>query len=167
MANASEFDPLFLRAVALVLRHEGGYVKDGSDPGGETKFGICKKTYPELDIAALTRDEAVAIYHRDWWAPHRYGELPPDLACKVFDLAVNLGPRTVALVLQNACAECGQDIAPDGAIGARTLAAAKACDEAALLAAFKLQAANHYQDLAARHPALRRYLAGWLARVND
>jgi len=34
---------MFEDAVALVLKHEGGYVNDPDDPGGETMMGISKK----------------------------------------------------------------------------------------------------------------------------
>lgn len=51
----------------VIRSHEGGYVNHPEDPGGETNFGITKMTYPELDIAALTEDDAVAIYARDFW----------------------------------------------------------------------------------------------------
>ena len=46
------FDTLISR----VLSHEGDYVNDPSDPGGETKFGIAKRSYPHVDIRNLTRD---------------------------------------------------------------------------------------------------------------
>jgi lysozyme family protein len=167
MTSDPNSDPLFQQAVAIVLRHEGGYVDDPADPGGETKFGISRRSYPDLDIAALTSGEAEAIYYRDWWLPHRYGELPAAVACKVFDLAVNLGARTVVTLLQGACVACGQDIAVDGVLGDRTLAAADACDPGALLGAVKRAAADHYRTIAAGRPVLRKYLAGWLARAEE
>jgi hypothetical protein len=57
----------FERAVAFVLRHEGGYVNDPRDPGGETKYGISKRAYPRLDIKGLTEADAKEIYRRDYW----------------------------------------------------------------------------------------------------
>jgi lysozyme family protein len=33
----------FDTAVELILKHEGGWVKDENDPGGETNFGISKR----------------------------------------------------------------------------------------------------------------------------
>ena len=160
-------DRLFQQAVAIVLRHEGGYVHDPTDPGGETSFGISKRSYPDLDIAALTREQAIAIYRHDWWEPHRYGELPAALACKTFDLAVNLGARTIARLLQQACAACGQVVAVDGAIGDDTIAAVKACDAETLLAALKRAAAAHYEAITVERPELRIYLEGWLARAKE
>ena len=40
----------FSEAITFILDHEGGYVDDKTDPGGETKFGISKRQYPNLNI---------------------------------------------------------------------------------------------------------------------
>ena len=58
----------FDRAFRFLIGEEGGYVNDPADPGGETKFGISKRAYPQLDIKSLTLDQAKAIYRRDYWA---------------------------------------------------------------------------------------------------
>ena len=49
---------------------------DSRDPGGETKFGISKRAHPDLDIANLTRDQAGAVYRRDYWDRLRCFDLP-------------------------------------------------------------------------------------------
>ena len=41
-----------------VLEHEGGYVNDPKDLGGETKYGITKRFYPDVDIKNLTKEDA-------------------------------------------------------------------------------------------------------------
>ena len=41
-------------AIPIVLENEGGYINDPNDPGGETKYGISKRSYPALDIKNLT-----------------------------------------------------------------------------------------------------------------
>jgi lysozyme family protein len=45
----------FDEAFDKLIDHEGGYVNDPKDPGGETKFGISKRQYPTLDIARSSR----------------------------------------------------------------------------------------------------------------
>jgi lysozyme family protein len=59
----SEFNGAF----EILIGHEGGYVDHPDDPGGETKYGISKRSYPEVNIAALTLDKAKAIYREDYW----------------------------------------------------------------------------------------------------
>ncbi|MBX3014840.1 MAG: hypothetical protein KF832_25190 [Caldilineaceae bacterium] len=79
------------RALAFVLRWEGGHVQDPQDPGGETNMGISKRSYPHLDIAQLTRDQAVAIYQRDYWQASGADQLAWPMALMHFDTAVNAG----------------------------------------------------------------------------
>lgn len=70
----------------------GDYVNDARDPGGETNFGISKRSYPRVNIRDLTRDDAVAIYRRDFWDASNCDALPAKLAVALFDCAVNQGP---------------------------------------------------------------------------
>lgn len=160
-------DAAFDDAVALVLRHEGGYVNDGADPGGETNFGISKRNYPDLDITSLTREQAIAIYRRDWWERYGYGRLADAIAVKTFDLAVNLGPATAHKLLQTAVQSLGQDVGVDGRLGPESCAAANRCDAAELRQALRDEAAAHYRHLAERNPALAKFLGGWLARAAE
>lgn len=57
----------FDKCVEFVLASEGGYVNDKYDAGGETKFGISKRAYPDLDIINLTIEQAKDIYYKDYW----------------------------------------------------------------------------------------------------
>ena len=43
----------FDEIIEVVLEHEGGYVNDPDDAGGETKYGIAKRWYPSVDIKNL------------------------------------------------------------------------------------------------------------------
>ena len=73
---------------------------DPRDPGGETNWGISKRSYPQLDIKALTRDDARAIYRRDFWAA--VGNAHPAISFQVFDFSVNSGIGTALRKLQQA-----------------------------------------------------------------
>ncbi len=90
------FDTAFDRLIG----HEGGYVNDPRDPGGETKFGIAKRSYPHVDIANLTLADAKNIYSRDFWEP--LGAAHPAIKYQVFDFAVNSGIGTAIRKLQAA-----------------------------------------------------------------
>lgn len=92
----------FDQACDRLLGHEGIYVNHPRDPGKETKWGISKRSYPDLDIAALTRDEAKAIYKRDFWDRVHADQLPGGVAFQVFDFAVNSGIETAVRYLQRA-----------------------------------------------------------------
>jgi len=83
----------FEKALKFVLKWEGGYSNDPNDPGGETKFGICKRSYPELDISKLTLEQAKEIYYKNYWLKSGCDELPYPFNIIVFDTAVNMGRR--------------------------------------------------------------------------
>lgn len=170
--NLQSYPPAFQRAVTRLLGDEGGYVDNPADPGGETNFGICKRDYPDLDIAALTRPQAIAIYYRDWWQRYRYADLPGPIAAKLFDLAVNVGPDHAGKCLQRALRACGRRMIEDGVVGPVTAAAARAANQLALLAALRSEAAGYYRTLAAlergRRPGGdREFLEGWLNRAYE
>lgn len=90
------FDEAFDR----LMGHEGGYVNNPNDPGGETKWGISKRSYPKLDIKNLTRDQAKEIYKKDFWDAANVGNLPTSVAYQLFDFAVNSGVQTAIRYLQ-------------------------------------------------------------------
>lgn len=113
----------FDQAIKSLLREEGGYVNDPRDPGGETHWGISKRSYPELDLRNLTEQDAVAIYRRDFWPVIQGDALPPALAIAALDAAVNQGPVPAILDLQQALG-----VAADGILGPQTLAAASRAD---------------------------------------
>jgi len=81
----------FLPAYQIIVGIEGGYSNDPRDPGGETKFGISKRAYPDLDIASLTLEQAQQIYLRDYWDACGCDTMTWERALCVFDMAVNQG----------------------------------------------------------------------------
>ena len=111
----------FEKCLEITLVHEGGYVNDKRDPGGETNMGISKRSYPKEDIRGMTRERASAIYRRDFWKPVQGDDLPDGLDLVAFDAAVNSGPSRGAKWLQQALG-----VTVDGKIGPQTIAAAQA-----------------------------------------
>jgi lysozyme family protein len=90
----------FDRAFGIIVGEEGGYVNDPRDPGGETKYGISKRAYPEEDIVGLTIDRAKEIYHRDYWERVKGDTLKWPLNLFMFDAAVNQGVGAATRMLQ-------------------------------------------------------------------
>lgn len=162
-------DDLFAQAVASVLEHEGGLVEPPADkPGLLTNWGFQLDLNPDLDAAALramTRDAAVARYRERWWAPWRWRELPPSIAVKCFDLAVNIGPSKITHCLQRALWAAGKRVKEDGDLGTLTITAASDVLEPALLAAVRSEAAGYYRSLVSVSPAKAADIVGWIARA--
>lgn len=161
----------FETALAFTLAQEGGYVDNQRDPGGRTKYGISQRAYPSMDIPSLTRDQAAAIYRRDYWDALDLDSLPPSIAAVVFDAAVNCGPRRAVAQLQAAINSLGAEPAliVDGALGPRTVAAVRRLEALSLTEALAanalLERLGHYSDICERDPDSRTFLRGWLRRV--
>ena len=127
------------RCLGTVLAAEGGQSNHPVDPGGLTNYGISQRAYPTLDIAALTIDDAKALYRRDYWQPLHGDSLPPGLDLLMLDCAVNQGVVTAIQLLQQALR-----IQDDGIIGPKTLSAA-AVAMPGLLDAFTAERALRYE----------------------
>lgn len=110
--------------IERVLGHEAGYANDPTDPGGETKWGISKRSYPKLDIAHLTREQAIDIYRRDFWVPLRADKLHDGVAYQLLDSAVNSGIGQSIRFLQRAVG-----VADDGVFGPMSRSALEATSE--------------------------------------
>lgn len=152
---------LFDKAVNTTLGHEGGYGNDPDDRGGKTNFGISQKAYPDLDIKALTRDQAIEIYRRDYWIKSGASGIQyRPLAAKVFDAAVNIGVRRAAKFLQRAVRDTGAKVAADGVIGPKTLSAVNKANPYQVLHHFLHHLVDHY-----RRQNQPKYLRGWVDRA--
>jgi len=108
----------FDRAIPILLEEEGGLADNPKDPGGLTNYGISQRSYPHVDIRALTPSSAGAIYARDFWPSCGADKLPWPLCLFVFDHAVNAGHVAAVKCLQRAA-----HVPDDGQLGALTLAA--------------------------------------------
>ena len=124
----------FDQAFDRIIGHEGGYTPGVGDPGGETNWGISKRSYPNVDIKTITKDGAKAIYLRDFWEP--LGDAHPAIKFQVFDFAVNSGIQTALRKLQAAIG-----VADDGhwgPVSAKELQAMPVTDVLMRLAAYRL-----------------------------
>jgi lysozyme family protein len=116
----------FRLAIAFTMRQEDARpdalvtAVDVGDGEGLTKFGVGQRSNPDVDVAALTVDQAIALLRAKYWVPLQADPLPLPLAVGLFDAAVNHGPRSAVKLLQ---AELG--VAVDGVIGPVTVAAAQ------------------------------------------
>ena len=150
----------FEEIIDKVIEHEGGYVNDPDDPGGETNYGIAKKSNPDVDIKNLTIDGAKKIYLEKYWVPNKVDKVPSQLKYIYYDMCVNMGRSNSVKVLQSAANQKGANIAVDGGIGPNTL---KAIDnlETVRARAFRVK---YYADLCSAKPTLLKYYYGWFRR---
>ena len=151
----------FNEAIKEVLKHEGGYVDDPTDRGGETNYGISKRAHPEVDIKNLTEDHAIGIYHEKYWIPSKAEKLPERLQGYYFDMVVNLGQGNAVKVLQKACNSRGKKmIAVDGRIGKNTIGATHSLE----LERLKSYRVLYYANLVHSNSTQEKFWFGWFKR---
>lgn len=139
-----------------LIGHEGGYVNHPKDPGGETKYGISKRAYPNEDIKNLTLDRAKLIYARDYWEPSGCNEWPEAMRFDVFDVAVNSGVTTAIKMVQRA-----SFCEADGILGPRTRLAVKAMNPLVMHARINGARLAYMADL----PTWPAFGRGWAKRI--
>ncbi len=142
--------------IERVLSHEGGYVNHPNDPGGETKWGISKRSYPKVNIKDLTREEAIEIYRRDFWDDIDGGKLADEVAFQVLDAAINHGAGNAIRWLQRAV-----NVADDGVLGSISHAAINRIPPTDIVLRFNAERLDFYTKLST-WPSFGK---GWVRRI--
>ncbi|MES2201607.1 MAG: glycosyl hydrolase 108 family protein [candidate division FCPU426 bacterium] len=153
----------FNAAVTGLLVREGGdkIVNSPADSGGLTKYGICQRDYPKVNIACLTEDLARQIYRADFWDKIHGDEIVSQaLAENLLDAAVNEGGGHAARWIQE-IVHVGQD----GVIGSATLAAINAMDPQTAIDRLRLSRIAHYVDIVSRNHSQEVFFLGWVGRA--
>jgi len=166
-----------------VIDREGGFSDHPADRGGPTNWGITQAVARAQgytgDMRRLSREQAAAIYRRLYWLRpgfDRVATRAPAIAAELFDTGVNMSQAVATAFLQRALNALNRgasdypDVALDGQLGARTLAALDAFlarrgtgAEVVLLKAIEALQGERYVALAEARPADEAFLYGWLA----
>jgi len=150
----------FDEIIGTVLHHEGGYVNDPTDPGGETNYGVSKRAYPDVDIKNLTEDGAKDIYRRDYWDKNHCGDLPEDLRHVYFDMCINMGAGRAVKIMQKTANAKGANLKIDGGMGPKTIGAIQNVE----LNRVRAYRVKYYATLVERKPDLEKFYYGWFKR---
>lgn len=176
--------PTFESAIPVIMAHEGGWVHNLADPGGETMMGWSMLTIKRLgltpkdlglDIPAfvpgclksVTKDVCRGLYRKFFWDKYGYGSISdPKVATKVFDCAVNCGPARAHAMVQRAATVCGHALVDDGVLGPKSVAGINSCEPVALVKAMAEQMRTYYTLIATKRPSLQVFLKNWIHRAN-
>ena len=133
--------PRFLKFIPFIFKWEGEYYENVSgDPGGPTHYGIDSASHPGVNIRALTKSGATAIYF-DEWQHNQCESLPEDLGEVYFNACVNCGTGRANKLINH----CPNHTASE----------------------FLDAQESFYRSLAAKRRDLRKFLKGWLNRTAD
>ena len=153
----------FDEIIEVVLHHEGGYVNDPDDPGGETNFGIAKRSHPDVDIKNLTKDGAKEIYKETYWDRNKVESLSEELRHIYFDMCVNFGKSGAVKVLQQACNAKRKEnkLKVDGQIGPMTISASEKVSAERIRSYRVLR----FAKIVFNRPEQERFWYGWYRRA--
>lgn len=167
-------------ALELTLGHEGGYVFDKDDPGGETYKGVARNSNPNwlgwkvidsmkgkrnfptcLDERNDLHENVISLYKNNYWDAVKGDFIESQIiANKVLDVAINMGAGTASKLLQMTL-----DVAMDGNVGTKTLAAVNSVNEESFMIEFRLVLIARYMTICKSRYSSRKYLYGWIKRV--
>jgi len=178
----------FNEAFNATMGHEGGYVDDPTDSGGETYRGISRRFNPGwpgwkfIDVMKPNIDDdhldkfVRKFYKMLYWDKNRLDEFDQKTANEMFDTGVNMGARKAAKFLQRALSALNRngqlfpDLVDDGVIGNKTFSAmlriAKEKDGDVLLKIMNVLQGMHYIDYMKKSPEQEKYARGWFKRVK-
>lgn len=137
---SKEFNEAFDRLAIHEGWGEKGDRYDSQDKGGRHKWGISQRANPDLNFDTLTKEDAKSIFKKRYWDAIGADDLPPGIQATAFDAAVNQGPGFARKALQDS----GGD--PE---------------------AFNQLREDRYSRIAQRDPSQKRYLNGWMSRLNS
>lgn len=169
----------FNLALSKVLSHEGGYVNDPDDLGGETYKGIARnshgswsgwflidqyKSKPDfphsLDINSKLQYLVEQFYLNSFWIPLNIDQIQNQTSAdSVFDFAVNTGLTTSARLVQSIV---GAKI--DGIIGEQTLSKINSMDFGYFQSALTVAKIEYYMNTIRKRPTSKKFLLGWISR---
>lgn len=161
----------FNKAFNALMIWEGGYINDANDKGGETKFGISKRSYPNLCIKTLTEQDAREIYYQDYWLKANCHTIEHDkTAQRLFLAAVNCGVSRAVKIFQECInlANLSEKITVDGIPGRRTTAAfckiSEACPEL-FAESFTCCLIRYYNEIVEKNKSQAVFFRGWVRRA--
>lgn len=177
----SNFDNI----IPFILKSEGGFVNDKFDSGGATNHGISLKFLKCVDISeadlngdgcidvediiCMTVEDAKELYKKYIWDMCKLEEFNDNVLVQyvVFDCVVNCGCKAAIKILQRTLNTMFK-LKEDGVCGQRTLAAYRSLtDKNAFAYALLQNRAKFYKSLCNDRPVLKRFLKGWLNRIQD
>jgi lysozyme family protein len=156
----------FTKCLAVVLKHEGGFVNNRRDPGGATKYGITRRVLRRwrgtpvsvADVRRLRKREAAGIYRWWYWRPVWGDDLPAGVDLVVFDYAVNSGWKRAVKALQRSAGARA-----DGYVGPKTLAAVRRAGAKRVIRRLSARRLGWLHRLR----TWRWFGRGWSRRVRD
>ena len=165
-----------LKSINHILEQEGGYVNDPFDKGGATNFGISDirdgnedglididlDGIGDVDPKNLTKEQAIAIYYREYWLANSCQHLNRGVALVLFDIAVNQSASWGRKTLQDLVGA-----KKDGIVGPNTIRLVNAKEPLCIAMQLSHLRTVRYVKKVKESPSQVRFLEGWVNRAYD
>lgn len=188
----AQFGPAYL----LERKHEGYYVNNPADKGGETYAGIARnihpyyKIWPYVDsykrtigrplktnekIPGENIEQMVREFYNELWNKQGFSKInSQEVANILYDWFINSGslafrttdPETFG-IQEILNRDFKKNLTLDGVIGPKTLDAINNADPVRLYNTVKKERIRFYNRLVERNPSQLTFLKGWLSRINS
>ena len=154
----------------FVIEHEGAYFNDPI--AGPTKYGITKKSFPDIDVENLTKEEALDIYRYLYYEWEVDELIFPYIQANYFDFAFHSGKYRATKYLQKTWNHYFPqwELKEDGILGPITKSYISNVDLVGNVIYFGdsyLFYRQSYMISLAKDKKYRIFLKGWLKRTID
>lgn len=168
MANVSKLLP-------FILSWEGGYVNDPIDKGGATNMGVTIATWRNVgydkdgdrdidvdDLKLLSKDDVLSrVLKPHYWDKWKADQIKSQSVANILvDWVWGSGANGIKIPQKLL------GLTVDGIVGPKTLAAVNSSDSLALFNAIKAEREAFLYRIVERDPTQKRFIKGWLNRLN-
>ena len=161
--------------IPKIFRWEGGWSDDPADHGGQTNMGITLATWKSCgydkdrdgdidsqDLRLVTRSDVVNLLRLHYWNRWKADRiLNQSVANLLVDWVWNSGKYGITIPQRIL------SVKADGIVGEQTLLAVNSADQSHLFHDLKEARKSFFLDIAKKDPSQKRFLGGWLNRIND
>lgn len=158
---------VFTEVMPLLKDIEGGYSNDPHDYGGETNWGVTKRSYPNLDIKNLTfNDACLKVYIPDYWDKYQLAQINSQaVANKLFLALINMNPHEAIMCVQRAINHPDAILKIDGVMGQATITAINNSVRWALADAITVELVTFYYGRVQADNSQLVFIKSWLRRA--
>jgi lysozyme family protein len=160
--------------IPKILAFEGGFVSDPDDSGGATNLGVTLSTWKKVgydkdadgdidceDIRKLLPEDAIAVLRSCYWNRWKADQIKSQSVAEILVDWLWCSGKWGIVIPQRLL-----KVPDDGMVGMATLYALNGANPRGLHEAIFRLRESFIQDLVRAHPSQKKFLAGWMNRLN-